>query len=182
MSRLRIPRAITSRNIGGLVVVLLVVILFIDSLFLILWAHYSVLDTVGITGWIVGILSLALYLLDTFYVEPVFLQIQFFPTGPRQFRIEATISNEGGMTIHSCRVEVRRQGEPTILLNRVIVEGPRGAIPADPPNDRIDNFPLFPNRPTRVRGYISAPDNTRVTIVIKAAGAEFSPISFYLSP
>ena len=76
-----------------------------------------------------------------------------------------------------------REGAPAIRLSRVIVEGSLGPIAADPPNDRSDDFPLFPNRPIQVRGHITAPDNTKVTIVIKVgmARVEFSPVSFYLS-
>jgi hypothetical protein len=174
----------TAKNIAWIVVAMLLVILFVESVFLTLLAHYSTLDAVSITGWAVGIIALVLYLLDAFSVEPVFLRIQFFPIDktPREFRIEATVSNEGGMKVHSCQVEVRREGEPTVRLNRVIVEGPLGnAIMADPPNDIINDFPLFPKRATQVRGYITAPDNTKVTIVIKAGKSEYSPVSFHLS-
>jgi hypothetical protein len=170
---------------------LLFAIILIETLFLTLLVHYSVLDAVSVTGWIVGIIALVLYLLDAFSVDPVFLRIQFFPLtrvsptneSPRQFRIEATVSNEGGLKVRSCQVEVRREGAPAVLLNRVIVEGPHGAIAADPPNDKINDFPLFSRRPVQVRGFITAPDNTRVTMVIKVGitRVEFSPVSFHLS-
>lgn len=177
-------KVLTARNAGTWIIVLLFVILLVDSLVLTFFAHYSVLDAVAITGWMVGVISLALYLLDSFSFDPVFLRIAFSPTtvSPREFLIEATVSNEGGMRVHSCKVEVQRDGAEPILLNRVIVQGPRGAVAADPPNDKINEFSSFPRRPVQLRGYITAPDNTRVTIVIKTRTGEFSPVSFYLSP
>ncbi len=181
-SRLWVP---TARNIAWIVVSLLLVIIFVETLFLTLWVHYSVLDSVAITGWVIGIISLVLYLLDAFSVDPVFLRIYHFPTDktPREFEIQATVSNEGGMKIRSCQVEVRAEGGDSILLNRVIVEGLKGAVMAEPPNHIINDFPLFSRRPVQLRGYITAPDNTRVTLVIKVGRArvKLSPVTFRLT-
>ncbi len=183
----RLSMVPTARNITRVVVSLFVAIILFDIVFLMLWAKSSLLDTLSINGWVVGVLALVLYLLDAYSVDPVFLQIRFFPregSNPREFEIQATVSNEGGLKVRSCQVEVRREGQPAIRLSRVMVEGPHGAIHADPPNDRIHEFPLFSKRPVQVRGHIPAPDDSKVTIVILVgvARAEFSPVSFYLSP
>lgn len=182
----RLSRVPNARNVTSVVVSLLFAVILFELLFLTLWAGYSILNALSVTGWVVGMIALVLYLQDAFSVDPVFLQIRFFPTDrtPGEYEIQATVSNEGALKISSCQVELRKEGQPPILLNRIIVEGPRGAIRADSPNDVINDFPLFSRRPVQVRGYVTALNNTRVTLVIKAGKSrvEFSPVSFNLSP
>jgi hypothetical protein len=174
----------TARNLTRYVLALFSVIIAGNLAFLILWVGLSVLDALSINGWAVGVLALVLYIIDANSLNPVFLEIRFIPldTIPREFEIHATVSNEGGLAVRSCQVEVGGEGVTPVRLSRALVEGPRGAVMAEPPNHIIDDFPLLSRRPVRVRGKIVAPDNTRVTMVIKVgrARAEFASVTFPL--
>ncbi len=140
--------------------------------------------TIGVTGWLAGGLSLFLYLRDRLSTQPVFLKILFDPVAntPNRWIIEANISNEGGVKESSCEVLVRGEGVPETKLNRVIVENSGGAGRAEPANDIIDVFPLFPHRPVWARGYVTAPQSTLIAIVLRVEAIEISTVSFHLSP
>ncbi len=139
------------KNIARILVVALFAIVIGEYLVLTLLLNVSFVDAISITGWIVAMISLILYIGDRYEIQPVFLKIHYEPVRntPGRYLIEAHVSNEGAMDVRksSCEILLTGVGIASTRLNRVIVKGPTGAIRAKPPYGEIPFIPLYPKKP-----------------------------------
>jgi hypothetical protein len=170
---------------GSAAIAALFGILFVIALILHFVFSASFDSVIGVTGWFAGVLALYLYLQDRFSTEPVILQIRFDHVDgkPNDYVIRVNISNEGGMKVSRCEVFLRGARIPETRLSRVLVEGPGGgAVRAEPPNDNITTFPLFPHRPVWATGYVTSEETVLLSLMLRIEGKELPSVQFHIGP
>lgn len=135
--------------------------------------------SIAAMGALPAIVALVLYISDAVAVEPVVIQrIVRIMDEPNRYLIEALISNNGGKEATQCDMVVEIGGNLVSRLSYIPVDSPLGRIGSDWPIE--DTFTLYPRIPISVRGYASAPANTRVTVALRYRGRRYGEQTFAL--
>ncbi len=132
----------------------------------------------GGLGTSIGAVALILYLQDKVrerVIEPVIIQTVVRITGkhgdnPQEYRIEANVSNEGGLRAKDCEAVIQIDGNVVGNLSHVPVDSPIGRIGVNWPSEV--RFSLYPRRPIWVTGSVRARPGTIASIVLRANGQE----------
>ena len=124
-------------------------------------------------------MALVLYMWDRFRIEPVIVRVFVQKMHePDTCLIQADLSNEGGRRASGCSAEIEIDRKPVERLAFVPVDSPIGRIGGDWPEQ--PRFTMYPRRTVPVRGYVKAPKDTRVSMVLRKEGKEKDRISFSL--
>jgi len=141
-----------------------------------LWSWEITLSSVGT---VVAVVALVLYVWERVRIEPVIIRVLVRKSDdPETYLVQADLSNEGGRRVRRCSTEIQIDGNSVAQLAFVPVDSSIGRIGVDWPEQ--PQFTMYPHRTVPVRGYIKAPEGTRISIVLKKGEKEKNRLSFSL--
>lgn len=133
----------------------------------------------SIAGTTVGVAALLLYIWDRIRIEPVIVRVLVRKMDePDIYLIQADLSNEGGRKASGCTAAIEINSNLVEQLAYVPVDSPIGRIGVDWPQQ--PRFTMYPRRTMPVRGYLKAPKDTHVSIVLRKDDKEKHRYSFKL--